>query len=110
LIKIILAMLAIAMPAAEAPSVNHKWKVVKPYNQKLVRMAICESNSGGSRPKWHINTGNGYYGGLQFDLSTWRSVGGRGRPDRSSALEQKFRAVKLIKRRGYSPWPHCGYV
>lgn len=82
-----------------------RWNTVRPYNAKLERMAKCESES-----RWFVNTGNGYYGGLQFSLSTWRSVGGRGYPHRNSKLEQKFRAVKLIKRRGYSPWPHCGYV
>lgn len=82
-----------------------RWNTVRPYNAKLERMARCESEG-----RWFVNTGNGYYGGLQFSLSTWRSVGGRGYPHRNSKLEQKFRAVKLIKRRGYSPWPHCGYV
>jgi hypothetical protein len=52
---------------------------------------------------------NGFFGGLQFDLPTWRSVGGRGMPHHNSPLEQKYRAVLLIKRRGYQPWPVCGY-
>src|SRR4051794_16209892 len=38
------------------------------------RVANCESSG-----NWHINTGNGYYGGLQFSLSTWRGYGGGGR-------------------------------
>jgi resuscitation-promoting factor RpfA len=84
-----------------------RWKVVRPYNAKLERIARCESSS-----RWHIvvhtRTGETYYGGLQFDLSTWRSVGGRGYPHRNSKLEQKFRAVKLIRKRGYQPWPRCG--
>lgn len=80
-----------------------RWAVVRPYNAKLERMAWCES-----RQRWHLNTGNGFYGGLQFVPSTWRSVGGRGMPHWASELEQKFRAVLLIRRAGYGPWPVCG--
>ena len=82
---------------------DSRWQAVRPYNAKLERMARCESTS-----RWWLNTGNGFYGGLQFKLSTWRSVGGRGYPHHNSKLEQKYRAVKLIRKRGYQPWPHCG--
>lgn len=85
-----------------------RWEVVRPYNQKLERMAMCESTK-----RWWIVTrvkGAIFYGGLQFDLPTWRSVGGRQYPHQNTILEQKYRAVKLIKRRGYQPWPVCGYV
>ena len=99
---ILLAILALTVPTAESSKVN-RWKVVKPYNAKLERMAHCESTK-----RWWINTGNGYYGGLQFNLRTWRSVGGSGYPHQNSKIEQKYRAVKLIKRRGYQPWPRCG--
>jgi hypothetical protein len=81
-----------------------RWKVVRPYNAKLNRIASCESSN-----RWYINSGNGFYGGLQFDLQTWHSVGGRGYPHQNSILEQKYRAVLLIKKRGYRPWPVCGY-
>lgn len=84
---------------------HSRWQVVKPYNAKLERMAMCESTK-----RWFIATGNGFFGGLQFDKPTWRSVGGRGYPHQNSKLEQKYRAVLLIKLRGYSPWPKCGYV
>jgi len=81
-----------------------RWQVVKPYHAKLIRIAWCES-----RLHWHINTGNGYYGGLQFTLGTWRTVGGRGMPHLATPLEQKYRAVKLFKLRGsWSDWPICG--
>lgn len=89
------------VPMAEA-RIN-RWKVVKPYNPKLERMAACESGK-----NWGINTGNGFFGGLQFVPSTWWSVGGRGMPHLASRLEQKYRAVLLIHRRGYTPWPICG--
>ena len=96
---------ALALIFTSQDNNDHRWQVIRPYNAKLERMAWCES-----RKRWFVNTGNGYYGGLQFSLSTWRSVGGRGYPHRNSKREQKFRAVKLIKRRGYSPWPVCGRV
>jgi hypothetical protein len=83
---------------------RRKLRVVRPYNAKLDRMAWCESTG-----RWFINTGNGFYGGLQFDLPTWWSVGGRGYPHQNSVLEQKYRAVRLIRRAGYGPWPVCGY-
>jgi hypothetical protein len=80
-----------------------KQRTVAPYRAKLTRMAWCES-----RGRWGIATGNGYYGGLQFDLPTWRSVGGQGLPHLNPRLEQMYRAVRLIRRRGYAPWPRCG--
>ena len=84
---------------------RHMRRTVRPYRAKLRRMAWCESTG-----RWHIATGNGYYGGLQFDVQTWRSVGGTGMPHWASRLEQSYRAVLLIRRRGYQPWPICGYA
>ena len=92
-------LVAITPATAEAS----RWQVVRPLNAKLNRMAWCES-----RGRWHIATGNGFYGGLQFDAPTWWSVGGRGLPHFNSPLEQKYRAVRLIRRRGFAPWPVCG--
>jgi hypothetical protein len=67
--------------------------------------AIAECESGGD---WHINTGNGYYGGLQFNLQTWRGVGGTGYPHEHSREEQIYRAEILYSQRGVQPWPVCG--
>ncbi|WP_052744473.1 transglycosylase family protein [Streptomyces odonnellii] len=67
-------------------------------------LAACES---GGRP--NVVDRSGTYGGLyQFDLPTWRSVGGKGRPQDASEAEQTYRAKKLYMQRGASPWPHCG--
>jgi uncharacterized protein YabE (DUF348 family) len=68
------------------------------------RIAACES--GGN---WAANTGNGYYGGLQFNLGTWHSYGGSGRPDQNSreaqiAVAERVRAAEG----GYGAWPVCG--
>jgi uncharacterized protein YabE (DUF348 family) len=66
-------------------------------------LANCES---GGNPR-AVNPA-GYYGLYQFDLGTWRSVGGSGLPTSASAGEQTFRAKLLYKQRGRSPWPVCG--
>ena len=63
------------------------------------RLASCES--GGN---WDINTGNGYYGGLQFALSTWRAYGGTGRPDQQSKAAQIAVAERVRKASGLSAW------
>ena len=66
------------------------------------RLAQCES--GGN---WRLNTGNGYYGGLQFSLATWRNVGGTGYPHQASKAEQIKRGQILQARAGWGQWPHC---
>src|SRR5262249_55199217 len=60
-----------------------------------------------SRGRWTTNTGNGYYGAYQFLLSTWRSVGGRSRPDLAAPREQSSRAWRVWKRDGRS-WREWG--
>ena len=67
------------------------------------RLAQCES--GGN---WAINTGNGYYGGLQFLPSSWRAAGGTGMPHQASREEQIRIAENLRDQVGsYRPWPAC---
>jgi resuscitation-promoting factor RpfB len=66
------------------------------------KLAECES--GGN---WSINTGNGYYGGLQFSLSTWRAYGGSGMPHEASREEQIAIAKKLQADAGWGAWPAC---
>jgi hypothetical protein len=66
-------------------------------------LANCES---GGNPN-AVNPA-GYYGLYQFDIGTWRSVGGSGVPTSASAGEQTYRAKLLYKQRGRSPWPNCG--
>ncbi|HUS21220.1 MAG TPA: ubiquitin-like domain-containing protein [Aeromicrobium sp.] len=67
------------------------------------KIAACES--GGN---WHINTGNGYYGGLQFSAATWHSVGGTGLPsDHSREVQIKFAKI-LQARSGWGQWGCAG--
>lgn len=65
-------------------------------------IAACES--GGN---WHINTDNGFYGGLQFTLSSWQAVGGSGLPSNASKAEQISRAKILQSEQGWGAWPVC---
>ena len=70
------------------------------------QVARCES--GGN---WATNTGNGYYGGLQFDQATWRANGGlvyAPRADLAARDEQIAVAEHVAGRRGLAPWPVCG--
>ncbi|WP_406305874.1 transglycosylase family protein [Streptomyces sp. NBC_00885] len=69
------------------------------------RIAACES--GGN---WHINTGNGYYGGLQFSAGTWRAYGGgayASTADRASKGRQIAVAAKVQRAQGWGAWPTC---
>jgi hypothetical protein len=71
------------------------------------RIATCES--GGN---WATNTGNGYYGGLQFDKRTWDAYGGdayASLPNQASREQQIAIAEKVRDARGgYGAWPVCG--
>ncbi|MFF4879806.1 transglycosylase family protein [Micromonospora sp. NPDC000668] len=69
-------------------------------------IAQCESSG-----NWHINTGNGYYGGLQFSQSTWAGYGGKkyaARADLASRGEQIAVAEKVLDGQGIGAWPTCG--
>jgi hypothetical protein len=63
------------------------------------RLRMCESSN-----TYSIDTGNDHYGAYQFDLLTWRSVGGSGYPNRASKTEQDKRALILYRERGWQPW------
>ncbi|HSW88411.1 MAG TPA: transglycosylase family protein [Candidatus Saccharimonadales bacterium] len=67
------------------------------------KLAKCESNN-----HWDDDTGNGYYGGLQFGQGTWESVGGTGNPAHASREEQIMRGKMLQAKRGWGPWGGCG--
>jgi LysM repeat protein len=65
-------------------------------------IAQCESSG-----NWSINTGNGYYGGLQFLPATWRAFGGTGNPANASKAEQIRVAERVLKVQGWGAWPAC---
>jgi hypothetical protein len=87
-----LAPMALATGTANAES-SVNWDAV----------AACES--GGN---WSIATGNGYYGGLQFTMGTWRANGGSGSPQHASREEQIRVAENVLRSQGTGAWPVCG--
>jgi hypothetical protein len=69
------------------------------------RVAECESSR-----RWHINTGNGFYGGLQFSYSTWVGYHGRKyapRADKATRAEQIEVARRVLASQGPGAWPVC---
>ena len=93
-----------------APRDENKDEIPRPLvdpkiDSMLNELAQCES-----RGNWDSNTGNGYYGGLQFDKSTWRANGGKKfapTADKASPIEQKQIAEDLYHVSGWRPWPGC---
>jgi hypothetical protein len=80
-----------AVPASAASGVN--WD------------AIAQCESGGN---WSINTGNGFYGGLQFTMGTWHANGGAGSPQGASREQQIAVAERVLSTQGIGAWPVCG--
>jgi resuscitation-promoting factor RpfA len=66
------------------------------------RLASCES--GGN---WSTNTGNGYYGGIQFNATTWHRYGGSGMPHQASKAQQIAVAERTLAAQGWGAWPAC---
>jgi len=69
------------------------------------RLAQCESGG-----RWRIDTGNGYYGGLQISKSTWNAYGGRrlaAFPDNATKAEQIRVAERIQNGQGWNAWPAC---
>jgi hypothetical protein len=92
LFVIILAAVAAAFTSAEAAAQAPPWDDV----------AQCES--GGN---WSTDTGNGFYGGLQFTAETWHSYGGAGMPQNASRAEQIAIANRVLADQGWGAWPAC---
>ncbi|MEU5594654.1 transglycosylase family protein [Streptomyces sp. NPDC020298] len=70
--------------------------------------AVAQCESGGN---WSINTGNGYYGGLQFSASTWAAYGGTqyaSQANQASKSQQISVAEKVLAAQGKGAWPVCG--
>ena len=93
-----LAAALVALDAAVVPPAASAGGSVAQFE----RLASCESGG-----RWAINTGNGYYGGLQFNLATWRGLGMRGYPHQASKAVQIAAGQKLHSSRGWQPWPAC---
>lgn len=69
------------------------------------RIAACESSG-----NWSINTGNGYYGGLQFLGTTWNEFGGKAyasTADKATRKQQIAIAERVLAKQGWNAWPTC---
>jgi hypothetical protein len=90
------AAIGVGMLVAPASAAEHDWSGV----------AQCESSG-----NWSINTGNGYYGGLQFSSPTWLGHGGgqfAPRADLASPAQQIAVAERVLLTQGVGAWPTCG--
>ena len=92
-------------PEPTTPEVEDVWH----------NLAVCESGYGDG-PTWDINTGNGFYGGLQFEKRTWDWMGGQefaeyphqATPEQQIAVAERLRQHEQDQGRGgYNPWPAC---
>jgi hypothetical protein len=91
----LLTALATGTIAALAATPAH----ADPTPSAWAQLRACESGD-----NYTVVSVNGHYGAYQFDLSTWRSVGGTGRPDKATPTEQNYRALYLYRMRGWQPW------
>ncbi|MFI7117143.1 transglycosylase family protein [Amycolatopsis sp. NPDC049868] len=93
--RVAIAGVAVGAPLAIAatPASATNWDAI----------AQCESSG-----NWSTNTGNGYYGGLQFSQSTWRAYGGTGSAHNASREQQIAVAERVLQGQGIGAWPHCG--
>lgn len=108
-----LAIATLLVMAGLAPTVawadDEEAEVAPEYFEEPIgvfdRLAVCESGG-----RWAINTGNGYYGGVQQDLVFWRRYGGLAfarRPDLASRTEQITVARRGLSVQGWAAWPAC---
>lgn len=93
--RVAIAGIAVGAPLAIAatPASATNWDAV----------AQCESSG-----NWNTNTGNGYYGGLQFSQSTWKAYGGTGSAASASREQQIAVAERVLQGQGIGAWPVCG--
>lgn len=89
----VFAIVGLALSSSASADSGVNWDAV----------AACES--GGN---WNANTGNGAYGGLQFNQATWTAHGGQGSPASASREEQIRIAEKVVSKQGIGAWPSCG--
>lgn len=72
------------------------------FAEALARLRSCESGG-----RYDRNSGNGYYGAYQYDISTWANWGGYARADLAPPNVQDEKVWETYQRRGWQPWPSC---
>lgn len=96
---------AVAATAIVTTTVCGPAKADAATDQQWEALAGCESGH-----RWHINTGNGYYGGLQFSDRTWdayRNGQYAHRADLAERWQQITVAERVLKVQGWGAWPYC---
>ena len=102
------ARLALGLTAAGVAGAAALLGPASPAQASVNWDAIAQCESGGN---WSINTGNGYYGGLQFSRSTWKAYGGTqyaATADQASRTQQIRIAERVLRGQGIGAWPVCG--
>ena len=97
----------IALAASTAVAVGGSVALAAPAQASTVWDAVAQCESGGN---WSINTGNGYYGGLQFSASTWKAFGGHqyaSNAHLATKAQQIAIAQKTLAVQGPGAWPTC---
>ena len=97
----------LALAASTAVAVGGSVALAAPAQAATVWDAVAQCESGGN---WSINTGNGYYGGLQFSASTWRAYGGTQYAPyahQATKAEQITVAQRTLASQGPGAWPTC---
>ncbi|HEY0448147.1 transglycosylase family protein [Actinophytocola sp.] len=96
----LLTLLATVVVSAGVQLASAGTAAADPASSVWAKLRMCEASG-----RYDIVAAHGgYYGAYQFDLSTWRSVGGSGYPHRASPAEQDYRALYLYRMRGWQPW------
>lgn len=107
-----------SLPSVNAPDPGARRSMTRPKRRgrpaegsggRLNWTALAECESSGN---WHANTGNGFYGGVQFTQSTWVAYGGlryAQRADLASPLQQIAVAERVLRGQGPQAWPVCSY-
>ena len=107
--RVVVSKVVLSSPRTEVETVGTQQPTYTAVSSNgLNWSAVANCESGGD---WSINTGNGFYGGLQFDYGTWLAYGGGAyapRADLASESQQIAVASRLYAARGSSPWPVCG--
>jgi resuscitation-promoting factor RpfA len=98
--RLLVQFLLVAVAAVGVQLTLSGTAAADPPKRDWAKLRHCESTNHYGIVASH----GGYYGAYQFDLSTWRSVGGRGYPHRASPREQDYRALYLYRMRGWQPW------
>lgn len=105
--KAITEEISVGTKAKPKPAKSSNKATKTPANVSGAWAALAKCESGGN---WSINSGNGYYGGLQFSASSWRGAGGgkyAALPHQATPAQQIATAENLRKNGGWGHWPAC---